>query len=123
MAAQAILVVVVVCDPGLRSALAARLSLDGFELLTASGIGYGLLGSTMIRPPAVLVIDEALIPGDAARWIEKQRNVAEWYRLAVITSAAQVTDDAWCHRIAPRSAHQAISDLLSRCANDESRDR
>lgn len=120
MATQAILVVVVVRDPGLRSALAARLSLDGFDLLTASGIGYGLLGSPLIRPPAVLVIDEALIPGDPDRWIETQRNIGEWRGLAVLTAAGQVPGDDWCHRIAPRSARKAVSELLLRFANDES---
>lgn len=123
MATQAILVIVAVRDPGLRSALAARLSLEGFDLLTASGIGYGLLGSTMIRPPAVLVIDEALIPGDPDRWIEKQRSVGDWRRLAVLTAAGQVAGDDWCHRISPRSARKAVSELVIRCANNESRDR
>jgi hypothetical protein len=125
MAAPAILVVVAVRDAGLRSALAAHLSLDGFELLTASGIGYGLLGSTMVRAPAILVIDETLIPCDPDRWIEKQRSLGDWRHLVVLTGAAPrpVDGGAWLVRIAGSNARKLLSELLAGWANDESRAR
>lgn len=125
MAAEAILVVAVVADPGPRSALAAHLSLDGRELLTASGIGYGLLGSPMIREPAVLMIDEALIPGDAERWIEKQRNMGGWRHLVVLadTPSLPVNGADWLIRVSQRNTRKMISELLTGWARDLSRDR
>lgn len=122
MAAQAILVVVVVRDAGLRSALAAHLSLAGLDLLTASSIGYGLLGSTMIREPSVLVIDEALIPCDAETWIEKQRSVGNWRHLVVVNGVTPVPVDgaSWLIRISHRNARPMLSELLAGWVNDES---
>ena len=115
MAAQAILVVVAVRDAGLRSALAAHLSLDGFELLTASGIGYGLLGSKMVRSPSVLVIDEGLIPCDPDRWIESQRSVGGWQHLVILNGATPtpVNGGEWLVRIAARNARRLLSELLA----------
>lgn len=114
MAAQAILVVVVVANAGLRSALAAHLSLE-CDLLTASGVGYGLLASPMIREPAILVIDEALIPGDAERWIETQRNLAKWRHLVILTATASssLTNADWPMRMSQRNARKHLSDLLA----------
>ena len=125
MAAQAILVVVVVRDAGLRSALAAHLSLDGLELPTASDIGYGLLGSAMIRPPSILLIDDSLIPCDSERWIENQRNLGDWRHLVVLTGAAPAAVDGsqWLVRIGQRNARNLISELLIGWVGDESRAR
>jgi hypothetical protein len=116
MAAQALLVVVVVRDTGLRSALAAHLSLDGHDLLTASNIGYGLLGSAMIRAPSIVVIEEALIPLDAERWIERQRAAGEWLRLGVLSDAAQSPGEEWCRRFAPRTARRDVPEWVANCA-------
>ncbi|MEZ0241946.1 MAG: hypothetical protein ACAH11_01115 [Sphingomonas sp.] len=125
MSAQAILVVVVVSDAGLRSALAAHLSLEGLDLLTASGIGYGLLGSAMIREPSVLVIDEALIPCDPDRWIENQRSVGDWRHLVVLTAAAPAPVDGadWLVRVSRRNARKLLTELLTGWAKAESPDR
>ena len=125
MAAQAILVVVVVADAGLRSALAAHLSLDGRELLTASDIGYGLLGSAMIREPAVLMIDEALIPCDVDRWIEKQRGLGNWRHLVVLADcpSSPVNGGDWLVRVSQRNTRKMLSELLTGWVKDESRDR
>lgn len=119
MATQAILVVVVVRDAGLRSALAAHLSLDGVELLTASGIGYGLLGSAMIREPTILIIDETVIPLDQQRWIDKQRNLGGWQHLVVLTTHAPPSgeNDDWLVRVAQRNARKSLSGLLTGWAN------
>ncbi len=121
MAAQAILVVVVVREAGLRSALAAHLSLDGFELLSASDIGYGLLGGKMIREPAILIIDESLIPRDPDRWIEKQRSLGGWRHLVVLTAAAPAPVDGgeWLVRVAERNPRKSLSELLRGWVNDE----
>jgi len=120
MAAQAILVVVVVADAGLRSALAAHLSLDGLDLLTASNMGYGLLGSSMIRAPSVLVIDEALIPCDPDRWIETQRALGNWRHLVVLTAAAPapVERGAWLVRVAQSNPRKRLADLIAGWARD-----
>ena len=125
MAAEAILVVAVVADPGLRSALAAHLSLDGRELLTASRIGDGLLDSAMIREPAVLMIDEASIPGDAERWIEKQRGMGGWRHLVALADIAPVPVNGaeWLVRVSQRNTRKMLSELLTGWAKDESRDR
>lgn len=121
MAAQAILVVVVVPDAGLRTALAAHLSLDGLELLTSSGIGYGLLGSPLVREPAILIIDEIVIPCDADRWIEKQRNLGGWQHLVVLggTAPAPVDGSEWLIRIASRNARKMLPELLRGWVNNE----
>ncbi|MCW3847435.1 hypothetical protein OF829_09285 [Sphingomonas sp. LB-2] len=125
MAAQAILVVVVVRDSGLRSALAAHLSLDGLDLLTASGIGYGLLGSSMIREPSVLVIDEGVIPCDAERWIETQRSLGNWRHLVVVNgiTPTPVNGAEWLIRISHRNSREILSELLADWVKDESRAR
>jgi hypothetical protein len=125
MPTRAILVVVVVQDAGIRSALAAHLSLDCHDLLTASNIGYGLLGSAMIREPSVLVIDEALIPCDPDRWIEKQRSMGGWRHLVVLTGAAPAPVDGsdWLVRISQRNARKMLSELLAGWVKAESRDR
>ena len=122
MAAQAILVVVVVRDAGLRSALAAHLSLEGLDLLSASNIGYGLLGSNMIRSPSILVIDEGLIPCDPERWIEKQRSVGGWEHLVILNGAtpAPVDGGEWLVRIAARNARKLLSELLADWIRDAS---
>jgi hypothetical protein len=125
MAGQAILIVVVVADAGLRSALAAHLSLDGLELLTASNIGYGLLGSSMIREPSILVIEEALIPCDRDTWIEKQRSVGNWRHLVVVNGVSPVPVDGgqWSVRISRDNARAMLSELLAGWVRDESRAR
>jgi len=121
MAAEAILVVAAVSDAALRSGLAAHLSLDGYDLLTASNIGYGLLGSTMIREPAILVIDEALIPLDPDRWIEAQRNLGGWRHLVVLTGDAPAPVDGgdWLVRIAERNAGKLLTELMRDWAHAE----
>jgi len=122
MAALATLVVVVVADAGLRTALAAHLSLDGLDLLTASGIGYGLLDRPIIRKPAILVIDEALIPGDADLWIATQQSLDSWRHLVVLTAAAPGPVDGgdWLARVSQRNGRKPLSDLLAVWARDES---
>lgn len=114
MAAQAILVVVAVQDAALRSGLAAHLSLDRHDLLTASNIGYGLLVSTMIRDPAILVIDEGLIPGDPDRWIEAQRSLDGWRHLVVLTGDAPAPVDGgnWLVRIGGRNSRKLLTELM-----------
>jgi len=121
MAARAILVVVVAADAGLRSALAAHLSLDGLDLLTASNIGYGLLGSSMIRKPSLLVIDETLIPCDADRWIEKQRGFGTWRYLVLLTEAAPASGERgdWLVRVAQGTPRKRLAELIAGFARDD----
>jgi hypothetical protein len=73
----------------------------------------------------VLVIDEALIPCDADRWIEKQQSLGEWRHLVVLTGSAPgpVNGGNWLVRISQRNARKLLSELLAGWAREASRDR
>lgn len=85
MAKRPMLVVVVVEDPGLRSALAAQLALSGINLLTAESFESDIIERRMIRQPSMLIIDEEGIEGDPGVWVERQWLDRAWERVVVLT--------------------------------------
>lgn len=102
MAARPLLIVMIVRDAGLRSALVARLS-GNFDLLTASR-WEGLADRRLIRWPAVLVTDEA---PDA--WED------HGFARVVVLSApvAGSAPDARLIHISPEAAIDSLSQLFT----------
>jgi hypothetical protein len=111
MPARAILVVVIVRDSALRSALAAHLALLGVQVLTAAGPGeaWRRLGDS-----AILVIDEADMAGDRGEWIDALWDESCWQRIAVLTIDAPVSaeDRDWLLYVDKDSPADAIARII-----------
>lgn len=89
MSGSRTLIVAILRDSALRSALAAQLSLLGVELITATSVVRA--DRARARRPAVLVIDEAGVHGVVERWIDALHASGDWQRVAVLADAAADT--------------------------------
>jgi len=82
--AKSLLIVLLVRDAGVRSTMAARLSMHGVDVLTASEFHDPVMHRT--RGRAVLVTDEAIAAEDRAEWAEALQDEARWLRIVVLTA-------------------------------------
>src|SRR4051794_14135946 len=92
MAARPVLVVVVIGDAEVRSAVVRRLAMQGVELLTMNGWDEALFDGPMIRPHSVLVVDDAV--AQHADLIERQWQEGRWRRVLALTAPA-ANDRGW----------------------------
>lgn len=108
------LLIVVVRERGLRSALVARLSLAGADLVTLDDIDDPAL-ERVIRSPAVLVIDEALAAEHSDAWLESLLADPRWRSLVLLTvdPPSQTATDPRILRVAYSNAAAAIAELVS----------
>lgn len=110
MPGRAILVVVAVRDPGLRSLLAAELSIVGVELITA---GHYLQVPAHVGEPGIAIVDASDMGPEPAMWLESLAAEKRWPRVAIIGGdTADATADRWPVRISRRLAPQALRDIL-----------
>ena len=110
MPGRAILVVVAVRDPGLRSLLAAELSVVGVELLTAS---HYLHVPAQAREPGIAVVDLSDMEPDPAMWLETLAAEKRWPRLAIVDDrAAEVAAGRWPVRVSRREAPGILRHIL-----------
>lgn len=110
MPERAILVVVAVRDPGLRSLLAAELSVVGVELITA---GHYLQVPAHAREPGVAVVDASDMGPDPAMWLESLAAEKRWPRLAIVDDeATDVATGRWPVRVSRRGASQVLRGIL-----------
>ena len=112
VAKRPMLIVVVVQEPGLRSALAAQLAVIGVNLLTAASFDSDILERRMIRRPSMLIIDEAGIAGDPGTWIERQWLDRAWERIVVLTPNVPLitAEEDWLIYLDKRAAARTIAD-------------
>jgi hypothetical protein len=87
MAAPDPLFVLCVAEPGLRSILAVRLSMDGFDVVT---VHFRDLASQHERRRAIsiLVIDDGAVADAGSDWRNAQIADSRWARVLIITSEA-----------------------------------
>jgi hypothetical protein len=72
---------------GFRSALAARLTMAGANLLTTNDVeDPGLARS--VHGPAVLIVEEALVADRSSEWLQALLAVPQWLRVVVLGEAA-----------------------------------
>lgn len=110
MPERAILVVVAVRDPGLRSLLAAELSVVGVELITAD---HYLQVPAQAREPGIAVVDASEMEPDPATWLESLAAEKGWPRLAIVgDGATDAATDRWPVRVSRRSASKVLRDIL-----------
>lgn len=82
------LLVLAAREMGFRSALAARLTMSGANLLTTNDIeDPGLARS--VRGPAVLIVEEALVADRSSEWLQALLAVPHWLRVVVLGEAAE----------------------------------
>lgn len=112
MPAASILVVVIVPDAELRSALAAQLAASGVDLLTASEPRDA---RKALKRPAILVIDEIAMSGAAGEWVEALWHEGRWARVTVLTVGIPVPDDGrdWISYADRNSAQEAVAKLVA----------
>jgi hypothetical protein len=108
MAARPLLVILIVRDAGLRSALAARLS-EGFDLLTAAR-WESVAGRRVVRPPSVLVIDAESIADLDIDLLVERHGLA---RIVALSADAPPTADGRLIHISPRGAIDSLSQLFT----------
>ena len=106
-----ILVVVIVSDAELRSALAAQLAATGVNLLTAS---EPRAARKALKRPAILVIDEVAMSGAAGEWVETLWYEGRWQKIMVLTVGIPVPDDGrdWLNYADRDSASEALTRLI-----------
>lgn len=110
MPERAILVVVAVRDPGLRSLLAAELSVVGVELLTAT---HYLQVPAQAREPGIAVVDLSDMEPEPAMWLEALAAEKRWPRLAIVgDEATDTATGGWPVRVLRRNASQVLRDIL-----------
>lgn len=111
MVSETLLLVLIVREAGLRSTLAARLSMAGADILTADDFADPRLARHKKRP-LVLIADEAAVDGHAGgcdRLLEDPR----WLRLVVLTPrACPESEDPRLIRIERANAAKKIAKLL-----------
>ena len=110
MAARPVLVVLVIGDAALRSALARRLAMQGVELLSASDWNENLFAGQSIRPRSVLVVDDTV--GEHADSIERQWREGRWRRVLMLTPGASASNDHDRLAQADRCAPAALLSVL-----------
>jgi DNA-binding NarL/FixJ family response regulator len=87
---SSILFVLAINEPGQRSTLAARLSLAGADVVTAKDAhDPSLLRG--VHGPAVLIIDEGMMGGRSAEWIESLLEEPCWRYLVVLCEKSPAT--------------------------------
>lgn len=79
-----LLLVLIVRDAGLRSTLAARLSLTGADLVTAEDFHDPVIGRS-VRRPATLVVDRATMERQVEGWVDGLLGQPLWRRVVVLT--------------------------------------
>jgi hypothetical protein len=79
-----VLLVLIIREAGLRSMLAARLSLVGADLVTAMDI-HDPAVQRNVRGPAVLVLDEDAVAGRSAEWLDAVVAEPQWDHVVVLT--------------------------------------
>lgn len=88
------IIVLVLADAGLRSALTARLGLAGEDVVSASGLDDPRLART-IRQGAILIVDRASLDRQSFT-LETLRSEPNWRRVLVIDHhAATPSHNGW----------------------------
>ena len=120
MPSWAMLLVVVVRDPGLRGALAARLVLDGANLLTMASYREQEI-ERLLRRPAMLVTDESAITGDVGEWLDAEWQRGRWRRILMITVDSPLPENPhdWLTYVSRGSAADSIAGLLDDWSEQE----
>jgi hypothetical protein len=120
MAGQAVLLVLAVSEPALRSALAAQLTLAGIDLVTAHEVDGPVLRRS-VRRPAVLVLDEHTVMSRSPEWLDALIAEPYWRQIVVLCD--------WLENDSPRDmrlvyldrsrAREAIAELLPKWIAEE----
>jgi hypothetical protein len=114
VAGKAVLLVLAVSEPGLRSALAAQLSLAAIDLVTAHEVDGPVLRRS-VRRPAVLVIDEQTVLSRPAEWLEALLIEPYWRQILVLcekVAGAAGARDSRLQYLAQDRAREAIAELI-----------
>lgn len=86
MSASEVLLVLAAREMGFRSALAARLTMAGANLLTTNDVeDPGLARS--VHGPAVLIVEQALVTDRSSEWLQALLAVPQWLRVVVLGDA------------------------------------
>lgn len=112
MPGKEILLVLAVRELGLRSTLAARLSLVGADLITAADLHDPALERN-VRHPAALILDEDAIAGRSDEWLDAVLEESRWRQVVVLTSSpCDARADPRLLYLERQSAPERIADLI-----------
>lgn len=122
MPGNSVLLVLIVRETGLRSTLAARLSLVGADLISAESLDDPAL-RLGVRKPGYLIVEEELLEGRDGIWLETLLATPHWRQVVVLTAAGPEPrapdEDPRMLRLERRSAPSAIAELVPRWAAEQ----
>ena len=111
MSSSEFLLVLAAREMGFRSALAARLTMAGANLLTTNDVeDPGLARS--VRGPAVLILEEALVADRSSEWLQALLAVPQWLRVVVLGDGRAEGPDERLIYIKSDSAANVIASLM-----------
>jgi hypothetical protein len=106
-----VLLVLAAREMGFRSALAARLTMAGANILTAYDVDDPGLARS-VHGPAVLIVEQALVADRSPEWLVALLAVPQWLRVVVLGDGrAEGADDRLIY-IKSDVAVKAISALI-----------
>jgi|EndMetStandDraft_4_1072995.scaffolds.fasta_scaffold396589_1 hypothetical protein len=113
MAGQAVLIVLAVREPAMRSALAAQLTLAGVDLVTAHEVDGPVLRRS-VRRPAVLILDEHTVVSRPPEWLDALVAEPYWRQIVVLCDILETHGprDARLVHLDRHHAREAIAELL-----------
>lgn len=83
MSTSEVLLVLAAREMGARSALAARLTMAGANLLTTDNVEDPGLAKS-VHGPAVLIVEQALVSDRSSEWLQALLAVPQWLRVVVL---------------------------------------
>lgn len=111
MSASEVLLVLAAREMGFRSALAARLTMTGANLLTTNDVEDPGLARN-IHGPAVLIVEQALVHDRSHEWLQALLAVPQWLRIVILGDGHAESADERLIYIKPDMAVKAISALI-----------
>ena len=111
MSASEVLLVLAAREMGFRSALAARLTMAGANLLTTDDAEDPRLARS-VHGPAVLIVEQALVRDRSHEWLQALLAVPQWLRVVVLGDGRAEGADERLIYINSDLAAKAISALI-----------
>ncbi|MEZ0241947.1 MAG: hypothetical protein ACAH11_01120 [Sphingomonas sp.] len=111
MSTSEVLLVLAAREMGARSALAARLTMAGANMLTTNDVDDPGLARS-VHGPAVLIVEQALVADRSPEWLQALLAVPQWLRVVVLGEGRAEGSDERLIYIKSDMAAGAIAALI-----------
>jgi DNA-binding response OmpR family regulator len=105
-------IILVTLDAGLRSAIAARLGMEGITLVTVDSCRDPRVGQYLRRVTLLIVDGTMLHDADRDEWAERLRRRSEASRVVLLTEARGIAEQDGIWTVPRRNAAATILELL-----------